>query len=148
VHFGITALPTPEFKSMAHKILIVDDEIGLCKMIAKVLRNAEYECIVAHSGEEALEAFHTTPPDLVLLDIAMPGITGWDVAQQIRQEESAAQPPAPKLPIIIMSAHSRLFDLAEELDLSIDSFLTKPLDLAEVVMLVTDILKSRERPAS
>lgn len=126
---------------MAKTVLVVDDEIGLCKMISKVLRAAEIGCVIAYSGEEALEAYRASRPDLILLDIAMPGITGWDVAREIRADEAAKN--LERLPIVIMSAHSRLFDLAEQFNLSIDSFLAKPLDLTQVLTLVTDLLRGQ-----
>ncbi len=120
-------------------VLVVDDDIGLVKFIAQVLRMNGYLPVVAYSGEAALDAYSAAPPQLVLLDIAMPGLNGWDVAERIRAKEDLT---GTHTPIVIMSAQSRIFEVSQQFQQQVDGFLTKPFGMEEIVVQVTAMIGS------
>jgi len=118
------------------KILVVDDDMGLCKLIAQTLKRQGYECMVAFSGEEGLNSWRSVKPDLILLDIAMPLMTGWDVTRAIRAEEVEGE----HTPIVIMTAQARLYDLAQDMHDKIEGYLAKPLEAPQIISQVEKII--------
>lgn len=130
---------------MAKIVLIVDDDVALCKLIAKTLREVGYQCLLAYSGEEALTRYRTAQPALILMDIAMPGMTGWDTTNAIRAEEAAS---GQHTPIIIMSAHARMFDVATEMQKQIDGYIAKPATSEQFIAAVTQWLGAPDLPTS
>lgn len=121
---------------MPVKILVVDDDAGLCRLIASTLKREGYECAVAFSGEEGLVLWRSLQPALMLVDIAMPLMTGWEVTQAIRAEEQ----PGQHTPIVIMTAQSRLFDLAQDMHSKIDGYLAKPLESQQIIAQVVKLI--------
>ncbi len=122
---------------MAKRIFVVDDDQIFCKMIVTVLRDDGYDAQSAYTGESALTMYRAGPPDLILLDIAMPGISGFDVAASIREMERSS---GTHTPIVIMSAQARSFAVSVDFNAGIDSYLTKPLLPEEVVACVDQML--------
>ena len=118
-------------------VLVVDDDIGLVKFIAQVLRINGYVPVSAYSGEATLDAYSAAPPHLILLDIAMPGLNGWDVAERIRVKED---PTGTHTPIVIMSAQSRIFEVSQQFRQRVDAFLTKPFGTEEIVAQVAAMI--------
>jgi two-component system, OmpR family, response regulator ResD len=125
------------------KVLIVDDDTGLCRLIAQTLRRQGYECQVAFSGEEGLNMWRTGKPELILLDIAMPLLTGWDVTRAIRAEEKEGE----HTPIVIMTAQARLFDLAQDMHDKIDGYLAKPLEAPQIISQVEKLIGVPDLPS-
>lgn len=117
-------------------ILIVDDDIGIRRMLQLLLHDAGYRVSTADSGEEALAYLELVTPDLILLDLMLPGLSGNDVARQIK-----AHPTWPFIPIILITARSDSRTKVSGLDAGADDFLTKPIEFAELLARVRALLR-------
>ena len=104
---------------MSARILVVDDEPSLLRLIAYVLETEGYETITASSGMEALDQVQTGQPDLVILDVMLPDISGIDVCQQLRDKPETAL-----LPIIMLSARTQVPDKIRGLQAGADEYVT------------------------
>jgi DNA-binding response OmpR family regulator len=120
---------------MAH-ILAVDDDEPVLRSVRRVLENAGFTVSTASSGKEALNLIAHGQPDLVVLDMIMPGIDGLEVCRRIR-----ADPYTAKLPILFLTAKSRPADVAQGLDAGGDDFLTKPFEVVELPARVRALLR-------
>lgn len=121
------------------KILIVDDDTNIADLISLYLTKECFQCESAKDGETALEKFRQFRPDLVLLDIMLPGIDGYDVCREIRRQYTT--------PIIMLSAKGEVFDKVLGLELGADDYIIKPFDTKEMVARVKAVLR-RYQPAS
>lgn len=122
---------------MSQKILIIDDDQPLRKLLEHALHEAGFEALSAATGEDGLELTLRERPDLVLLDIAMPGMSGFDVAAAIRKAEQQSERHTL---IVIMTAHARSFTVSVDFHTGIDSYLTKPVLPLDVVTHVQNLL--------
>ena len=118
---------------MGLKILIADDDTNICDILKMYLENEGYEIVIANNGVKAISAFKIYEPDLVLLDVMMPGKDGWQVCREIREISSK--------PIIVITAKSEVFDKVLGLELGADDFITKPFDMKEVSARVKAVLR-------
>ena len=125
---------------MKEKILIVDDDPELVQLIGYRLYGEGYQTVVAQSGEEALDMVEREQPDLVILDVMMPGMSGIEVCEVLR-----GQPETANLPIIILSARTQVPHRIEGLEVGADEYLTKPISLKEMVARVEALLKRTRR---
>ena len=127
---------------MTHKtatLLVVDDEANNRNVIVAQLKNEGYAIMTAGSGEEALELIDQQLPDLILLDVMMPGISGFDVAEILKSEERTAN-----IPIIMVTALSDSKSRLAGLTNGVEEFLTKPVARAELVMRIRNLLRLKE----
>lgn len=115
------------------KILIVDDDENIAELISLYLVKECFDTEIAANGEEALEKFKSYQPQLVLLDIMLPGIDGYDVCREIRKDSS--------VPIIMLSAKGEVFDKVLGLKIGADDYMVKPFDSNELVARVQAILR-------
>jgi DNA-binding response OmpR family regulator len=120
---------------MSYQILIVDDEPNIVVPLQFLMEQNGYDVIVAQSGEEALESIAKYKPDLMLLDIMLPGIDGFEVCQIVR-----LKPEWQKTKIIFLTAKGRDVDIARGLVLGADAYVTKPFSNAEIVARVRELL--------
>ena len=120
----------------AGHILVVDDTAKNVKLLADVLAVRGYRVSTAASGEEALASIGTEPPDLVLLDVIMPGLSGYDVCRLIR-----ADPAHAMLPIVLVTALDPAQERAQGLEAGADDFLSKPVAQAELLARVRSLLR-------
>ncbi len=120
---------------MAH-ILAVDDDEPVLRSVKRVLENAGFTVRTASSGQEALDLIARERPDLVVLDVIMPGMDGIEVCRRIR-----ADPFVARLPILFLTAKSRPNDVAQGLDAGGDDFLTKPFEVVELPARVRALLR-------
>lgn len=120
---------------MAYKILVVDDEPPIVRLMEFILARQGHQMLVAVNGEEALEKVRTQNPDLVLLDIMMPRIDGYEVARTLR-----ADPATQDLPIIMLSAKAQEEDIQKGIDVGVNEYITKPFSPEQLVHVVTDYL--------
>ena len=107
------------------KILIVDDDANIAELISLYLTKECFQCEIAEDGETALKLHDSFQPDLMLLDIMLPGIDGYDVCREIRKNHST--------PIIMLSAKGEVFDKVLGLELGADDYIIKPFDSKEMV---------------
>ena len=120
------------------KILIVDDDANIAELISLSLTKECFQCEIAEDGETALKLHDSFQPDLMLLDIMLPGIDGYDVCREIRKNHST--------PIIMLSAKGEVFDKVLGLELGADDYIIKPFDSKEMVARVKAVLR-RYTPA-
>ena len=118
---------------MAKKILIVEDDMNIRELLRLYLEREGYETISAGDGGEGLRAFRRESPDLVLLDIMMPVMDGWQVCRAIRAES--------KCPVIMLTAKGETFDKVSGLDMGADDYIVKPFDLSEFLARVEAVLR-------
>ena len=115
------------------KILIVDDDENIAELISLYLVKECFDTQIALDGEEALEHFSEYKPNLVLLDLMLPGIDGYEVCREIRKTSS--------VPIIMLSAKGEVFDKVLGLELGADDYMIKPFDSKELVARVKAVLR-------
>lgn len=123
-----------------HYILIVDDDPGLVKFVRANLRVRGYQTAVAMDGNEALNSVEEKVPDLIVLDINLPGVSGFDVCQQIREWS--------QVPIIMLSARIDESDKVKALDIGADDYIVKPFGIDELLARVRAVLRRRETTPS
>lgn len=121
---------------MTKKILIVEDEKNLIKVIEDTLIEESFITYKASDGETALEVFYENTPDLILLDINLPKMDGWEVCQSIRKESN--------IPIIMMTARDSEIDELKGLNIGADDYITKPFSLKVLSVKIKKILKIDE----
>ncbi len=115
------------------KILIVDDDENICELLRLYLEKDGFTTFVAHDGGQALSAVQINKPDLILLDIMMPVLNGWQVCREIRKTSN--------VPIIMLTAKGETFDKVLGLELGADDYITKPFDSKEVVARIKAVLR-------
>ena len=115
------------------KILIVDDDINICELLRLYLEKEGFETDVVTNGLHAVEKFRTTSPDLVLLDIMLPGLDGWQICREIRKSSQT--------PIIMLTAKGETFDKVLGLELGADDYITKPFETKEVMARIKAVLR-------
>ena len=117
-------------------ILVADDEDAMVLMLRDALRGADYEVVVAHNGEEAIEQLRKNPPDLVLLDVKMPKMSGYDVCRQIKSDVFLRH-----IPVMLLTAQTGVTSKVTGLDQGADDYMTKPFDLAELIARIRTLLR-------
>jgi len=110
---------------MARKILIVDDDKNICELLRLYLEKEGYETAVALNGRAAIDTFHSFSPDLILLDVMLPYLSGMQVCKQVREESS--------VPIIMLTARGETDDKVAGLEIGADDYITKPFEIREVL---------------
>lgn len=115
------------------KILIVDDDTNICELLRLYIEKEGYQAVIAYDGEQALEVFNKEQPNLVLLDIMMPKLDGWQVCREIRKTSDC--------PIIMITAKGEVFDKILGLELGADDYVVKPFEAKEVVARVRAVLR-------
>ena len=115
------------------KILIVDDDTNICELLRLYMEKEDFEVALATDGEAALKAFEAFEPDLMLLDIVLPRLDGWQVVREIRKRSQC--------PVIMLTAKGEVFDRVLGLDLGADDYVVKPFEAKEVVARVHAVLR-------
>ena len=121
------------------RILIVDDDKNICELLRLYLEKEGYETAMAHDGESALAVFEEKQFDLVLLDVMMPRVDGWETCRRIRAKGNT--------PIIMLTAKGETFDKVLGLELGADDYVVKPFDTKEVVARIKAVLRRTGRQA-
>ena len=120
------------------RVLLVDDERAILKVISIKLRVSGYEVVTAVNGQEALELIESAKPDIVLLDVIMPGIDGFEVLRKLRTSS--------QLPVIVFSARTE--NSQKALALGANDFMPKPFDVDEMVRRIQTILDNHKQSAA
>ncbi|MDP4181266.1 MAG: response regulator transcription factor [Bacillota bacterium] len=118
------------------KVLIIDDDINICELIRLYLEKEGYEAIPVYNGIKAIDAFKENTPNIVILDIMLPGADGWQVCREIRKISS--------IPIIMLTAKGETFDKVLGLELGADDYMVKPFEPKELVARVKAVLRRYE----
>ncbi len=121
------------------KILVVDDEKRIVEIVKAYLERDGYQVAIAYDGKAALDLARKEDPDLVVLDLMLPEVSGWDVCRTLRQESD--------VPIIMLTARDDTTDKVLGLELGADDYVTKPFDPKELVSRVRAVLRRYERKA-
>ena len=121
------------------RVLLVDDDKTLVRLMREALSKAEYEVVTASNGIDALQELYAKQPDIVLLDVMMPRMDGWETAGRIRQVS--------KVPIIMLTGKDAESDKLKGFNIGVDDYVTKPFSFAEMVARVGAVLtRSRQVP--
>ena len=115
------------------KILVVDDDVNICELLRLYIERDDYQVVIANDGEQAVELFNREQPDLVLLDIMLPKMDGWQVCKEIRKTSNR--------PIIMLTAKGELFDKILGLELGADDYIIKPFEAKEVIARIHAVLR-------
>ncbi len=118
---------------MTQKILVIEDAENLCDLIKLYLKKEGFEVLVCHDGLKGLKVFQQEAPSLVLLDIMLPGLDGWQVCREIRKISD--------IPIIMITAKGEEFDKVLGLELGADDYIVKPINFKELVARVRAVLR-------
>lgn len=121
------------------KVLIVDDDENIAELISLYLTKECFETLIVYDGEAALSAYDSFMPNLILLDLMLPGIDGYQVCREVRAKSQT--------PIIMLSAKGEVFDKVLGLELGADDYMEKPFDSKELVARVKAVLR-RYKPAA
>jgi DNA-binding response OmpR family regulator len=122
---------------MSYKILVVDDERAIVDLIEYNLQRNGYQVIVARDGHAALRMARAELPDLIILDLMLPGPDGFDVCRQLRREDASSS----DIPIIMLTARDEEVDRVVGLELGADDYVTKPFSVRELVARVKAVLR-------
>lgn len=128
---------------MARKILVVDDEVVLVETLAYNLEQAGYRVITASDGSSALDAARSENPDLIILDIMLPGMDGLEVCRQLRRETTTATTP-----IVMLTAKGDEIDKVVGLEIGADDYMTKPFGRRELLARIRALLRRTEYPSA
>lgn len=121
------------------RILVVDDDKTLVRLLREALSKADYDVITASNGIDALQELYAKQPDLILLDVMMPRMDGWETAQRVRQMS--------QVPIVMLTAKDEESDKLKGFAAGVDDYVTKPFSFAEIVARVQAVLhRARQAP--
>jgi len=121
---------------MVRKILVVDDEKKIVEILKAYLEKEGYQVITAYDGRSALELARSRSPDLIILDLMLPEVSGWDVCRELRQRS--------EVPVIMLTARDDTTDKIVGLELGADDYVTKPFDPKEIISRVRAVLRRSE----
>jgi two-component system phosphate regulon response regulator PhoB len=127
---------------MSHRILVVDDEPDITALVAYHLAKAGYRVSTAANGPDALKAAREEKPDIVILDVMLPGVSGYDILAELRRREETRE-----VGVILLTARREEPDRIRGLSLGADDYLTKPFSPAELALRVTGLLRRLAAPA-
>jgi two-component system alkaline phosphatase synthesis response regulator PhoP/two-component system response regulator VicR len=128
---------------MPRKILAVDDEKHIVRLVQVNLERQGYEVITANDGKEALEKVESEHPDLIVLDVMMPYMDGFEVLQTLRRNQETAN-----IPVIMLTAKAQDADVFRGWSSGVDCYLTKPFNPMELISFVSRIFKSQDDESS
>lgn len=118
---------------LSGKVLIIDSDRSICELLRLCLEKEGYSVIISNDGEEGLVKFSALKPDIVLLDVLLPGIDGWQICREIRKKSET--------PLIYITSKSEVFDKVLGLELGADDYIVKPFDVKEVISRVKAVLR-------
>ena len=120
------------------KILLIDDDVNISKLVRLYLEKEGFTVITSYRGDEGVEQVERENPSLILLDIMLPGLDGWEVCRKVRENS--------KIPIIMLSAKDETFDKILGLELGADDYVAKPFEPKELVARVKAVLRRCDKP--
>ena len=127
---------TVHFDPVSHKILIVEDEVDIATLVTFNLQRAGYAVDMVHDGREGLEKILKDQPDLVILDLMLPGMDGFSILKEMQRDIRANT-----IPVLMLTAKSQIDDRIRGLESGVDDYLTKPFSPKELILRVQAVLK-------
>ncbi|MDO4561309.1 MAG: response regulator transcription factor [bacterium] len=127
---------------MAQKILVVDDEESLAEFVCRALRQQGYMTVCAFDGDSALSLIYEELPDLVVLDLMLPLMDGWEICRRVKSDSETKH-----IPILMLTARSSAEDVVQGLDLGADDYMRKPFPLDELLARVRVLLRRTQQQA-
>ena len=127
----------------SRRILVVEDEPGIAGFVRRGLHFEGYEVDVVADGTSALRALRDSPPDLLVLDVMVPGVDGFEIARRLRAAESAERTPA--IPVLMLTARDAVSDRVTGLRAGADDYLVKPFDFEELLARIEALLRRAAR---
>lgn len=118
-------------------VMVVDDDINICELQRLYLEKENFKVTVSHDGRKAVEIFKATAPDIVILDIMLPGLDGWEVCREIRKVSA--------IPIIMLSAKDETFNKVLGLELGADDYMVKPFEPKELIARIRAVLRRYDK---
>lgn len=115
------------------KIMIVDDDLNICELLRLYIEKEGFSVVTVNDGESAVKSFEKEKPDLILLDIMLPKLDGWQVCREIRKTSQC--------PIIMLTAKGEVFDKVLGLELGADDYMVKPFEAKEVIARIRAVLR-------
>ncbi|NMB97686.1 MAG: response regulator transcription factor [Clostridiaceae bacterium] len=119
------------------KVLVIDDDVNICEVIRLYMEKESFQVLSVYNGRKAIEEFSQFAPNIVILDIMLPGADGWQVCREIRKVSN--------IPIIMLTAKGETFDKVLGLELGADDYIVKPFEPKELVARVKAVLRRYER---
>jgi two-component system, OmpR family, phosphate regulon response regulator PhoB len=135
-------MSTASTKKAPARILVVEDERDIAALVAYHLTREGYRVRTAEGGQEALEAVGAEKPDLMILDLMLPGFSGYEVLQELRRRPEMAE-----VPVVVLTARRDEADRVKGLELGADDYVTKPFSPRELVLRVSAVLRRAQSPA-
>jgi len=127
---------------MDKKILVIEDDPATLRLVDYSLRHDGYQVLTASNGLEGIQKAHNEAPDLIILDVMLPGMDGFEICHSLRSEPDTAQ-----LPILMLSAKAQEIDKNTGLKVGADDYLAKPADPSEIVRRVESLLAPKKHAA-
>ena len=118
---------------MKTRIMVVDDDPNIRELVRLYLEKEGFEIVTAERGDEAVKLFRASPPNLMLLDVMLPGMDGWQVCREVRKISN--------IPIIMLTAKGETFDKVLGLELGADDYIVKPFDMKELVARIKAVIR-------
>ena len=118
---------------MKTRIMVVDDDPNIRELVRLYLEKEGFEIVTAERGDEAVKLFRASPPNLMLLDVMLPGMDGWQVCREVRKISN--------IPIIMLTAKDETFDKVLGLELGADDYIVKPFDMKELVARIKAVIR-------
>jgi len=115
------------------KVLIIDSDKNICELLRMCLEKEGYSVLISNDGEEGLVKFNALKPDMVLLDVMLPGIDGWQICREIRKKSN--------IPLIYITSKAEVFDKVLGLELGADDYIVKPFDVKEVLARMKAVMR-------
>ncbi|MDA8964996.1 response regulator transcription factor [bacterium] len=131
-----TVDPTVHFDPVSHKILVVEDEVDIATLVSFNLQRVGYAVDMVHDGREGLEKILKDQPDLVVLDLMLPGMDGFSILKEMQRDIRANT-----IPVLMLTAKSQIDDRIRGLESGVDDYLTKPFSPKELILRVQAVLK-------
>jgi two-component system, cell cycle response regulator DivK len=120
------------------RVLLVEDNYDNFEMVRFLLERAGYIVVGAHTGREAVAAAHEHKPDVILMDLSLPEMDGWEAAREIKNDPEIA-----KIPLIALTAHTLPGDRKKALEAGFDDYISKPINVPAFYDIVKDVLKGK-----
>jgi len=123
---------------MGWRVLLVEDNYDNFEMVRFLLERAGYIVVGAHTGREAVTAAHENKPDVILMDLSLPEMDGWEAAREIKNDPEIAN-----IPLIALTAHTLPGDRKKALEAGFDDYISKPINVPAFYDIVKDVLKGK-----